>query len=222
LIAASLSGLAQSLGARVGICSMAARQLREAGGPEHVGDDVDARDTAHDQLCRSEVTTETVYADPVRRHMLSVESDRLIEWRSHPHAARDPPRAGHVGGGLRPLTRLTFTPDAKELITVTESTDEKNDPLAEMTGLNPWAPIKELAHPQDRARPAPGLPPPRRPHPRPRHLVLARPAPGPHHRDHHRPHLAPPARPPRRTAPGHVDRNGRHLPATHRTDQTAA
>ena len=39
--------------------------------------------------------------------------------------------------------------------------------------------------------PAPGLPPARRPHPRPRPALLARAAPGPDRRDHHRRHLAP-------------------------------
>jgi hypothetical protein len=34
-----------------------------------------------------------------------------------------------------------------------------------------------------------GLPPARRPHPRPRHPLLARAAPGPHRRDHHQRHL---------------------------------
>jgi lysine 2,3-aminomutase len=33
--------------------------------------------------------TDAVYADPVRRYMLPVFSDRLVEWPSHPYAARD-------------------------------------------------------------------------------------------------------------------------------------
>ncbi len=32
---------------------------------------------------------EAMYADPVRRHMLPVFSDRMTEWPSHPHASRD-------------------------------------------------------------------------------------------------------------------------------------
>ena len=71
-------------------------------------------------------------------------------------------------------------------------------------------------------RPAAGLPPPRRPHPRPRHPLLARPAPGPHRRERLRPDLArtaPRTRPhPRR----HLHRPRRHLPAAHRAHQTAA
>jgi lysine 2,3-aminomutase len=34
-------------------------------------------------------TTETLYADPVRRYMLPVASDRRTDWPSHPHATRD-------------------------------------------------------------------------------------------------------------------------------------
>ncbi|NUT36972.1 MAG: lysine 2,3-aminomutase [Hamadaea sp.] len=33
--------------------------------------------------------TEAFYADPVRRYMVPVASDRLTEWTSHPHATRD-------------------------------------------------------------------------------------------------------------------------------------
>jgi lysine 2,3-aminomutase len=33
--------------------------------------------------------TEAFYADPVRRYMIPVASDRLPEWTSHPHATRD-------------------------------------------------------------------------------------------------------------------------------------
>lgn len=34
-------------------------------------------------------TAEALYADPVRRYMLPVLSDRAVEWPSHPHSARD-------------------------------------------------------------------------------------------------------------------------------------
>ncbi|MBA2699478.1 MAG: lysine 2,3-aminomutase, partial [Nocardioidaceae bacterium] len=34
-------------------------------------------------------TTELMYADPVRRYMLPVFSDRRTDWPSHPHATRD-------------------------------------------------------------------------------------------------------------------------------------
>lgn len=34
-------------------------------------------------------TTEAFYADPVRRYMLPVASDRRTDWPSHPHATRD-------------------------------------------------------------------------------------------------------------------------------------
>ena len=34
-------------------------------------------------------TTDAMYADPVRRYMLPVFSDRRTEWPSHPHATRD-------------------------------------------------------------------------------------------------------------------------------------
>jgi lysine 2,3-aminomutase len=34
-------------------------------------------------------TTEAMYADPVRRYMLPVFSDRRTDWPSHPHATRD-------------------------------------------------------------------------------------------------------------------------------------
>jgi lysine 2,3-aminomutase len=36
-----------------------------------------------------EAFTEAFYADPVRRYMLPVASDRITEWASHPHSARD-------------------------------------------------------------------------------------------------------------------------------------
>ncbi|MGH3682044.1 MAG: KamA family radical SAM protein [Natronosporangium sp.] len=35
------------------------------------------------------MTTEALYADPVRRYMLPVASDRRTDWPSHPHATRD-------------------------------------------------------------------------------------------------------------------------------------
>ncbi len=34
-------------------------------------------------------TTEAFYADPIRRYMIPVKSDRLTEWTSHPYASRD-------------------------------------------------------------------------------------------------------------------------------------
>jgi lysine 2,3-aminomutase len=40
-------------------------------------------------MAREELTTEAFYADPVRRYMIPVASDRLTEWASHPHASRD-------------------------------------------------------------------------------------------------------------------------------------
>jgi len=40
-------------------------------------------------MVRDEVTTEAFYADPVRRYMIPVASDRLDDWASHPHASRD-------------------------------------------------------------------------------------------------------------------------------------
>ena len=48
-----------------------------------------------------------------------------------------------------------------------------------------------LAGHEDHPGTAPGLPPARGPHPRPRHALLARPAADPGRRDHHRPHLEP-------------------------------
>ncbi|GAA0745470.1 lysine 2,3-aminomutase [Dactylosporangium roseum] len=36
-----------------------------------------------------DITTEALYADPVRRYMLPVASDRLTDWPSHPYATRD-------------------------------------------------------------------------------------------------------------------------------------
>ncbi|HZM78068.1 MAG TPA: hypothetical protein VFC19_20300 [Candidatus Limnocylindrales bacterium] len=40
-------------------------------------------------MVREEVTTDALYADPVRRYMIPVASDRLPDWPSHPHASRD-------------------------------------------------------------------------------------------------------------------------------------
>jgi lysine 2,3-aminomutase len=40
-------------------------------------------------MARDALTTEAFYADPVRRYMIPVASDRLADWASHPHASRD-------------------------------------------------------------------------------------------------------------------------------------
>ncbi len=40
-------------------------------------------------MARDAVTTSAMYEDPVRRYMIPVASDRLADWPSHPHAARD-------------------------------------------------------------------------------------------------------------------------------------
>jgi lysine 2,3-aminomutase len=40
-------------------------------------------------MVRDEVTTDGFYADPVRRYMIPVGSDRLADWPSHPYASRD-------------------------------------------------------------------------------------------------------------------------------------
>ena len=40
-------------------------------------------------MVREEVTTDGFHADPVRRYMIPVASDRLPDWPSHPHATRD-------------------------------------------------------------------------------------------------------------------------------------
>ena len=61
-------------------------------------------------------------------------------------------------------------------------------------------------------RPAPGLSPPRRTHPRPCRVVLARAAAHPHRRDHHRRHLAPRAPAPRPAPRRHLHRPHRHVP----------
>lgn len=60
-----------------------------------------------------------------------------------------------------------------------------------------------LARLQELARAAPGLPPPRRPHPRPHPIMLAGIASHPRCRNPHRRHLAQPAPPTRPHAPGH-------------------
>jgi hypothetical protein len=70
-------------------------------------------------------------------------------------------------------------------------------------------------------RPAAGLSPARRTHPRPRHPLLARPATHPDHRDHHRRHLTdhtPRARP---YPPRHLHRTRRPVPAGHRPHQAS-
>ncbi|MET7402163.1 lysine 2,3-aminomutase [Dactylosporangium sp. NPDC005572] len=36
-----------------------------------------------------DLTTDALYADPIRRYMLPVASDRLTDWPSHPYATRD-------------------------------------------------------------------------------------------------------------------------------------
>ena len=63
--------------------------------PGRAGDDVDAAaaaDAQHDGRRRpgdGRPWTEAFYADPVRRYMLPVFSDRRTDWPSHPHATRD-------------------------------------------------------------------------------------------------------------------------------------
>src|SRR6516225_8180319 len=79
-----------------------------------------------------------------------------------------------------------------------------------------------LARPQAGHRPAPGLPPQGAAHPRPRHLVLARPAAHPDRRDHHRHHLGHDRRRTGPAHPRHVHRPGRHVPADRRTHQNPA
>ena len=81
-----------------------------------------------------------------------------------------------------------------------------------------------LARHEADPRPAPGLPPARGPHPRPRAAVLARPAADPRRRDHRRRTLdlaADPHRTPA-TARGHLHRPGRELPPDHRAGQVPA
>jgi lysine 2,3-aminomutase len=43
----------------------------------------------HDEPAGAGSLTEAMYADPVRRYMLPVFSDRRTDWPSHPHATRD-------------------------------------------------------------------------------------------------------------------------------------
>jgi lysine 2,3-aminomutase len=43
----------------------------------------------YDELAGAGSLTEAMYADPVRRYMLPVFSDRRTDWPSHPHATRD-------------------------------------------------------------------------------------------------------------------------------------
>ncbi len=45
--------------------------------------------TPHDAPAGPGSLTEAMYADPVRRYMLPVFSDRRTDWPSHPHATRD-------------------------------------------------------------------------------------------------------------------------------------
>jgi lysine 2,3-aminomutase len=40
-------------------------------------------------MARELLNTENFYADPVRRYMIPVASDRLEDWASHPHSTRD-------------------------------------------------------------------------------------------------------------------------------------
>jgi lysine 2,3-aminomutase len=44
---------------------------------------------SHDEPAGPGSLTEAMYADPVRRYMLPVFSDRRTDWPSHPHATRD-------------------------------------------------------------------------------------------------------------------------------------
>ena len=47
-----------------------------------------AADAQHDGA-RPAPDTESFYADPIRRYMIPVASDRRLDWPSHPHATRD-------------------------------------------------------------------------------------------------------------------------------------
>ena len=79
-----------------------------------------------------------------------------------------------------------------------------------------------VPRPEVHPRAAPGVPPPRTPHPRPRAALLARAAADPGRRTPHRQDLAadqPRAGP---AAPGHPHRARRHRRADHRPDQRAA
>jgi hypothetical protein len=74
-----------------------------------------------------------------------------------------------------------------------------------------------LAGPQVHARPAPRLPPPRGPHPRPRPAAMARPAAPARRRDHRRRHLAQHPRRTRTAAPRHPRHQRRPSRPTQRT-----
>jgi lysine 2,3-aminomutase len=87
-------------------CVKSVRELRELYGG--LLDDLFYRDLARDQRDHATMpllltpqmlntmvpeavpTTDAMYADPVRRYMLPLASDRDLEWPSHPMAARDP------------------------------------------------------------------------------------------------------------------------------------
>ena len=75
--------------------------------------------------------TEAFYADPIRRYMLPVLSDRLEEWGSHPYASRDSlhEQAMWVAEGL---THRYPTKVLAELLP-TDATDvtDAGDPAAE-------------------------------------------------------------------------------------------
>ena len=75
-----------------------------------------------------------------------------------------------------------------------------------------------LARLQKLARAAPGLPPPRRPHPRPHPIMLAGTASHPRRRNPHRRHLAQPAPRTGPHAPGHPRHRRRLLPGTENDD----
>src|SRR6185503_18158177 len=73
-----------------------------------------------------------------------------------------------------------------------------------------------LARHETATRPPTGLPPTRRPHPRPRPALLAGAATGPHRRDPRRHHLDPRPRPAATPPRRHLHRPRRHLPPDHR------
>ena len=94
--------------------------------------------------------------------------------------------------------------DGKWLLRTSDATLTPEDLAAAYKQL--LASRTRLAGHEGRPRTAPGLPPPRRPHPRPHPTVLARPAPHPCRRERHRRHLA---QHPPRTRP-HAPRHPRH------------
>jgi Transposase DDE domain len=73
-----------------------------------------------------------------------------------------------------------------------------------------------LARHEDHIGPAAGLPPARRPHPRPHPVVLARPAAHPRRGDHHRPHLGQDPHRGRASPSRRVHRPRRHVQPAHR------